>query len=157
MARLLEGGSLITAISKMERSPRVLFALQAYALLNAAQKRALLNGQPVPVSAMPRQAAARVQIAAALPDTSAQAPTLSPAESAQMALVMQDPAGRVGAHRLVKGAGRDAGGWRVSPLAGEPLPEERAKVVKKSPTLHVTLGLTDGERVVELAFITTLQ
>ncbi len=157
MVRSPEGGALITAISAMARSPRVLFALQAYALLNAVQKRALLNGQPVPVSAMPRQAAARVQIAAALPDTSAESPTLSPAESAQMDLVMQIQ--RREWERIdwsqVPEEMLEAGAFR--PWLESLSPEERAKVVKKSPTLHVTLGLTDGERVVELAFITTLQ
>jgi len=157
MARILEGGSLITAVSKMERNPRVMFALQAYALLNASQKRALLNGQPVPLTAMPRQAAARVQIAAALPDTSAQSPSLSPDETAQMALVMQTEREEweLIDWSQVPEEMREVGAFR--PWLENLSPEERAKVVKKVPTLRIMLNLTDGDRVVMLTYVTTIQ
>lgn len=157
MVRSPEGGALVTAISAMARSPRMLFALQAYALLSTAHKRALWNGQPVPISAMPRQAAARFQIAAALPDTSAQSPTLLPAESAQMALVMQTERGeweRIDWSQVPE-AMREVGAFR--PWLESLTTEERAKVVKKVPILRVTLGLSDGDRVVTLARISTVQ
>lgn len=157
MKRLGETGLADTAISRMERSPRVLFALQAYGLLSTAQKRALLNGQPVPLSAMPRQAAARLQIAAALPDVFAQSPTLSPAESAQMALVLHTERGeweRIDWSQVPEEM-LEAGAFR--PWLESLSPEERAKVVKKSSALHITVGLTDGDRTVTLASVTTLQ
>ena len=141
----------------MGRNPRIVFAMQAYTLLNVAQRRALLDGQPVPLTAMPRQAAARLQIAAVLPDASAQSPSLTPDETAQMALVMQTARGeweridwsQVPEEMLGVGAFRP---WLES-LS----PEERAKVVKKGSNLRITLGLTDGDRVLPLAQVTTVQ
>ncbi len=157
MVRSVEGAGFINTLSAMGRNPRIVFTMQAYALLNAAQKRALLDGQPVPLAAMPRQAVARLQIAAALPDTSAQSPTLSPDETAQMAMVMQTERGEweIVDWSQVPEEMREVGAFR--PWLENLSPEERAKVVKKVPTLRITLGLTDGERVVELAFITTIQ
>lgn len=150
-------GGLDTPLRFVKNKPRSLFALQAYALLNTAQKRALLNGQPIPLASMPRQAAARLQIAAALPDTSAQSPGLSPDETARMALVIHTERSeseridwsRVPQEMLEGGAFRP---WLESLSA-----EERAKVVQKVPVLHVTLGLTDGERLTTLASVQTIQ
>lgn len=76
-------------LPNMNRSPRMLFALQGYALLPAAQKRALLNGQLVPLSAMPRQSAARFRIAAILPPAYYEIGEILPPEvTSQMALVL---------------------------------------------------------------------
>ncbi|MGC8783992.1 MAG: hypothetical protein ACP5RN_06375 [Armatimonadota bacterium] len=146
-----------TPLQYMRRSPHALFTLQAYALLNAAQKRALLNGQPVPLSAMPRQAAARLQIAAALPSASAPSPILTPDEALRLALVMQTEQSeweridwsRVPEEMLEVGAFRP---WLES-LS----PEERTKVTQKVPILRITLGLADGERLVTLASLHTTQ
>lgn len=157
ITRSPEGGALVTAISMMGRNPRIAFTMQAYALLNAAQKRALLDGQPVSLTAMPRQAAARVQIAAALPDTSAQSPTLSPDETTRMAMVMQTERGEWELIDWSQVPEEMQGVGAFRPWLENLSSEERAKVVKTVPTLRITLGLTDGDRVVELAVISTIQ
>ncbi len=150
-------GGLDTPVQFVKNNPRALFALQAYALLSTAQKRALLNGQPVPLSAMPRQVAARLQVAAALPDTSAQSSSLFPDETARMALVMhteQSEAERIDLSRVPEEM-LEVGAFR--PWLESLSPEERAKVVQKVPIWRTTLGLTDGERLVTLAQVSTVQ
>jgi len=136
-------------------TPRAPFALQAYALLTAAQKRALLNGQPVPLAAMPRQAAARLQLAAVLPDT--QFSPLPPDAVVQMALVMHSETTE--AERIdwsqVPEEMRESGAFRqwLNNLSLE----ERAKVVKTFPLLQVALILTDGEREIPVARLSVIQ
>ncbi|GIV16537.1 MAG: hypothetical protein KatS3mg022_1972 [Armatimonadota bacterium] len=150
-------GGLDTPIQFVKNNPRALFALQAYALLSTAQKRVLLSGQPVALTAMTRQVAARLQVAAALPDTSAQSPSLFPDETAQMALVIhteQSEAERIDLSRVPEEM-LEVGAFR--PWLESLSPEERAKVMQKMPILRITLGLTDGERLVALAQVGTIQ
>lgn len=155
------GGSLAMirdTLPDMNRSPRMLFALQGYALLPTAQKRALLNGQPVPLFIMPRQSAARFQIAAILPPAYYEiGESLPPEVSSQMALVL-----------MSRGVEEEEIAWsQVPEEMREPdafrpwleslSPQERAKVVRRVTYWHITLSLTDGERAVPLASLSVLQ
>ncbi|MER3473930.1 MAG: hypothetical protein C4335_07825 [Armatimonadota bacterium] len=142
----------------MARSPRMVFALQGYALLPAVQKRALLNGQPIPLSAMPRQSALRFQISASLPPPSYEAgESLPPEVSSGMALVLRS---RAEAFEHIEWSQvpeemREPSALR--PWLGSLSPEERAKVMRTVAYWDVTLSLTDGEREVPLASLSVLQ
>lgn len=162
--RLQTGGSgeLIVSVSdpllEMSRNVRLTFTLQAYSLLTPAHKRALLNGEPVPLSAMPRPAAARFQVAASVPPAPAEpGESLPPEITSSMALVLsaeQEETEQINWSQVPEEV-RSGDAFR--PWLETLSPEERARVVSTSQYLQITFGLTDGERQVMLARLSVIQ
>lgn len=162
--RLQTGGSeelilpVSDPLSEMPRNVRLTFTLQAYSLLSPAHKRALLNGQPVPLSAMPRPAAARFQVAASVPPAlSEPGESLPPEITSGMALALsaeQEETEQINWSQVPEEV-RSGNAFR--PWLETLSPEERARFISKVQYLQITFALTDSERQVILARLSVIQ